>query len=151
MPSSSAASNPSRRTTTKVAPTALLGDDLELRRLIEIVDENVAAGLERPHPDLHGLAGGHDLFDPQILVLDLDGLLRVVVRDDEDERLAGLDLDLGGLEGLVRGGQRNLDSLVLGDRVRNRGERGREYHERRQQPLHARPPRWRGGSEVRYT
>src|SRR5213594_4663055 len=56
-----------------------LGDDLHLRRVVEVVDEHVCARRWRADADVHDLAGGHDLLDAQILVLDLDRLFRIVV------------------------------------------------------------------------
>src|SRR5258705_6465117 len=112
MPTRSAASKASRRATTKVAPTAtLLGDDSALGRLLVVLaHERVGAGLERAHADLQGLAGRHDLLDPQLLALELLGR-RVLVGDHEHEGLARLHLDLLGREAVVLDRDRDLPGI----------------------------------------
>src|SRR6516225_5624160 len=97
MPRMRAASKPSRSVMTKVPPMAalrgLLGDDAAGRGLVEVVEEGVAAGLERADPDVDRLAGRHDLLDAEVLALELGGL-GALVRHDEHERRVGLHLDL---------------------------------------------------------
>src|SRR5580765_1077692 len=110
MPRMRAASKPSRSVMTKVPPMGgvrrLLGDDPAGRGLVEVVEEGVAAGLQRADADVDGLAGRHDLLDAEVLALELRRL-GALVRHDEHERRVGLDLDLARLE------------LVLVDRERN--------------------------------
>src|SRR5258708_8209589 len=109
MPSSSAASKPSRRTMTKVAPNGLLRDDLAPCRLVVVVQEHVGAGLQRPHANADGFARRHDPLEPEVLALDLRRL-RVLVGDHEQEGLARLDLHFLGRDLLVLVGDRNLRS-----------------------------------------
>src|SRR5215467_16173341 len=113
MPRMRAASKPSRSVMTKVPPIvdALLGDDAAGRRLVEVVEERVASRLQRPDQHVHGLAGGYDLLDAEVLALELRGL-GVLVGDDERERRVRLDLDLAGLELVLVDRQRDLGARV---------------------------------------
>src|SRR3989454_8062748 len=92
----------------------LLGDDPAPRRLgVVLADEGVGAGLERGHPEPHGLAGRDHLLDAELATLEL---LRtgVTVGDDEHERRAGLYPDLPGLEAVRLDDEHHLRLRVGG-------------------------------------
>src|SRR2546426_6240057 len=109
----------------------LLGDDPTLRRLLVVLaDEEVGAGLERGHPEPHGLAWRDHLLDSKLAALELLGRL-VTVGDDEHERRARLDPDLLGLEPVLLDRERDLGWVG-----RRGGRRGDYGGERRSQEQH---------------
>src|SRR2546422_9675238 len=94
--------------------TTLFRSDPALRRFrVVLADEGVGAGLERGHPEPHGLAGRDHLLDAELATLEL---LRtgVTVGDDEHERRAGLDPDLLGLEAVRLDDEHHLRLRVGG-------------------------------------
>src|SRR5262245_28154722 len=146
MPSSSAASKASRSVTTNVAPIALLGDDPALGRgFVVLADEGIAARLEGPDPDLHRLAAGDDLLDPQLLALELLGR-GVLVGDHEHEGRPRLHADLVRLETVLLDGHGDLD-VGPGGHGRGQDETGREQEKKRATRSH----RWASGRMKVYT